>query len=204
MLKYLGFERLCTVAFAIFLITWFIARHVIYMVLWWSIYQNVPDAMPFGCYSGATGRKLLDVTPNTWESLIYPFQNIEGPICMSFRIKWAFLGLLLFLQILSLIWFGMILRVAVNVLCTGSSAEDTRSDDEGEEPAGSNDPTRGSISNGQDQFNTVEKGWTKSVLVNGAPQNHTVRIRSARGRVSLSDHNDRKAFLGRIGCDKPS
>ncbi|WEW55537.1 TRAM superfamily transporter protein [Emydomyces testavorans] len=204
MLKYLNYEQLCTVAFAVFLATWFIARHVIYMMLWWSIHRNVPDALPFGCYSGATGQKLVDVNPNSWEALIYPFQNINGPICMSPRIKWAFLALLLFLQVLSLIWFGMILRVAINVLRTGSAAEDTRSDDEDEESTDRKKSVRRGIPNGQDYYNHADNAWSKSVAVNGSSQSHPVRIRTARGRVTLSDQNDRKALLGRIGCDKPS
>ncbi|EEP80781.1 conserved hypothetical protein [Uncinocarpus reesii 1704] len=198
MLKYAAFEQLCTIAFAVFLGTWFISRHVIYNLLWWSIYQNVPEVMPFGCYSGATGQRLVDVMPNSWGSLLYPFRDIKGPICMSFRIKWVFLSFLFFLQVLSLLWFGMILRVAINVLRAGSSAEDTRSDDEGEEPS-----ENGNAPNGQEYHN--ENGWSKSVMANGSSQNHyPVRIRTARGRVTLSDHNDRKALLGRIGCDKPS
>ncbi|KAI1941593.1 hypothetical protein LOZ57_005578 [Ophidiomyces ophidiicola] len=201
MLKYLGYERLCTVAFGVFLATWFIARHVIYMMLWWSIYQNITDAIPYGCYSGANGQRLVGVNHDSWTSLIYPYMDIEGPICMSFRIKWAFLSLLLFLQVLSLIWFGMILRVAVNVLRTGSSAEDTRSDDEGEDA-----PEEPHIAtNSGDFYNSPEAGWAKSVIANGtAPNHHPVRFRTARGRVSLSDQHDRKALLGRIGCDKPS
>ncbi|EFW19904.1 sphingosine N-acyltransferase lag1 [Coccidioides posadasii str. Silveira] len=203
MLKYMGYERICTIAFGVFLATWFIARHVIYMMLWWSIYQNVPDAMSFGCYLGATGQKLIDVSPDSWGSLIYPFRDIDGPICMSFRIKWAFLTLLLILQMLSLIWFGMILRVAVHVLRTGSSAEDTRSDDEGEESTEAVRPVRRGSPRRQEDYE--ENGWSKSVAVNGSAQNHhPVRIRTARGRVTLSDQNERKALLGRIGCDKPS
>lgn len=165
--------------------------------------------MPYGCYSGQTGKMVTtDGVSDNWSHLIYPFQSLDGPICMSHRIKWTFLSFLLFIQVLSLIWLSVILRIAVHVVRTGGSAEDTRSDDEdAEEPVG----------NGAARANTVDRAavaidgsnsdgpWRQSVISSGSNQNHhPVRIRTARGRVTLSDQNERKELLGRIGCDKPT
>jgi acyl-CoA-dependent ceramide synthase len=213
MLKYFGFEMACNVAFAIFLATWFIARHVIYLTLCWSIYKNVPAFMGFGCYSGTTGEMLAaDGTHDSWVSLVYPFRNIEGPICMSLRIKWTFLSFLLFLQLLSIVWFAMIIRVAINAIRTGA-AEDSRSDDEEECEVGSSEESQPSGTSGAEKPNgtaiisndpTSESYRQKSIMGSSSNQGHQVRIRTGRGRLSLSDQNDRKALLGRIGCDKPS
>lgn len=216
MLKYLGFERACTAAFAVFLGTWFVARHVVYMMLWWSIYQNVPDVMPFGRYSGTTAEMLGgSESIDSWTHIFAPFEDLNGPIYMSPLIKTIFLSLLLALQVLSIIWFGMILRVATQVLRTGSSAEDTRSDGEEEEEDGKEaqengeatdvykDSENGRTTVSYETYNS-DASWSKSVMTSGSTQSHPVRIRTARGRVTLSDQNDRKALLGRIGCDKPS
>lgn len=210
MLKYMGYELASTIAFAVFLSVWFVARHVIYMTLWWSIYKNVPDVMPFGCYSGTTAEMITaDGAPDNWSHLLYPFQNINGPICMSPRIKWVFLGFLLCIQILSIIWFGMILRVAVQVLKSGA-AEDTRSDGEDEDISeDGGEPQNGNVRGGSpkavSEGSGVENGRHRTVISTGSsPNHHPVRIRTARGRVTLSDQNERKALLGRIGCDKPS
>jgi acyl-CoA-dependent ceramide synthase len=176
------------------------------MTLWWSIYKNVPDVMAFGCYSGTTGEMLStnESATDNWSHLLLPFQNIDGPICMSPRVKWIFLIFLLCIQVLSLIWFGMIMRVAVNVLRRGQAADDTRSDDEEEEAPKANGSVGASPKVVSENSGT-ENGWPSVVISSGATQNHhPVRIRTARGRVSLSDHHERRALLGRIGCDKPS
>ncbi|PGH08263.1 hypothetical protein AJ79_06049 [Helicocarpus griseus UAMH5409] len=207
MLKYLGYERACTVGFIVFLVTWVISRHVVYNLLWWSIYKNVPDVMPYGCYS-ATTTEMID--PNgpidNWSHLLHPFQEIGGRICMSPRIKWVFLSFLLFLQVLALIWFTMILRVAVKVLKSGS-AEDSRSDDEEDEPVETEESaTINSITDSTNGTAVVSGSSGSAKLANGSSVqgHHPVRIRTGRGRVTLSDQNDRKALLGRIGCDKPT
>ena len=182
------------------MVTWLIARHGFYLQLCWSIYKEVPAQMPYGCYSGTTGDLYTtDGYPDQWQYLFYPFQNIDGPICMNPTIKYIFLSLLMSLQVLSLIWFGMIVRVAVGVLRTGN-AEDTRSDDE-EEAAVESEvqvPVTGKDATIATAV-TVEStspDWRRS---NGSS---TARPR-ARGRLPL-EQSDRKALLGRIGCEKPT
>lgn len=95
----------------------------------------------------------------------------------------------------------MVLRVAAGVLYTGN-AEDTRSDDEQEE--GVQTTTRVAAGKepsiaGSSTTDSSSADWRRS---NGSA---TVRARGrGRGRVRLGDQSDRKALLGRIGCEKPT
>jgi acyl-CoA-dependent ceramide synthase len=152
--------------------------------------------MAYGCYSGTSAEMIsADGYPNRFRYLFNPFLDINSPICMNRTVKWIFLGFLLALQLLSLIWFVMVVRVAVNVLRTGN-AEDTRSDDEEEaevRSAGKDAPNSNTV--GVDGANA---DWRRAS--NGSA---SVRPR-ARGRIPLGDQSDRKALLGRIGCDKPT
>ena len=100
----------------------------------------------------------------------------------------------------------MIVRVAVGVLRTGS-AEDTRSDDEEEEEveshtnANGGTVVHGGVVSGKDVSSVGGVGDSSSAerrRSNGSPS-----VRTSRGRVRLGDQNDRKALLGRIGCEKP-
>ncbi|KAL5363952.1 TLC domain-containing protein [Aspergillus floccosus] len=199
-LKYLKYERCCTAAFVVFMVGWLISRHIFYPLLCWSIYKNVPAAMSYGCYSGTTAEMIsTDGYPDRFTYLFYPFLNIDGPICMNRTIKWIFLSFLLALQALSLIWFTMIVRVAIVVLRTGN-AEDSRSDDEEEAAvdaaaaaaAGKDGPNGSTV-----PADVAAAEWRRA---NGPS---TVRARG-RGRVRLGEQSDRKALLGRIGCDKPT
>ncbi|KAI5283232.1 sphingosine N-acyltransferase lag1, partial [Ascosphaera atra] len=123
MLKYLGHESACNAVFALFFVSWLIPRHVIYNMLWYSIYREVPSVMPYGCHSTTTPMTSNSTTPssssttfdadavNDWTHLFYPLTTTgtfsEATICMSRPIKWGFLTVLAFLQGLSLVWFGM-------------------------------------------------------------------------------------------------
>lgn len=195
-LKYFKFESSCSVAFGVFMAVWLVSRHLFYPLLCWSIYKNVPSEMAYGCYSGTTAEMIsTDGYPDQFTYLFYPFLNIDGPICMNRTIKWIFLSLLLALQGLSIIWFTMIVRVAVGVLRTGN-AEDTRSDDEDEEvesAAGKDVPnSTPAVADGS------SAEWRRA---NGSATPARAR---GRGRVRLGEQSDRKALLGRIGCDKPT
>ncbi|KAL4978152.1 TLC domain-containing protein [Aspergillus desertorum] len=180
-LKYLKYEMACNVAFGVFMVVWAISRHIMYPLLCWSIFKDVPAVMPWGCYSGATGELIsTDGYPDRVMHLFSPFLDIDGPICMNRTIKWIFLSSLLALQVLSIIWFSMVIRVAVGVLRTGN-AEDTRSDDEEDEEVDPKSPAGGS---------------TVAAEVSSADWRRSNGPSSARPRRS-----DRKALLGRIGCD---
>lgn len=104
--KYMGSTTVCDVLFAIFMLVWIITRHIGYAFVWWSCFKDAPRLIPFGTsYNLASGHML------TQTSYV------------------LFLALLGMLQMILLVWLGMILRIALRVV-TAKGAVDTRSDDE--------------------------------------------------------------------------
>lgn len=230
LLRYLRCEAACNFAFGIFVVTWFITRHVMYLNLCWDIYKDVPGptTMLFGCYNGATSKRLLDMPaqPDYFSHLFWPFQDLDGVICLNTEVKYIFLGMLIFLHTLSSIWFVMILKVIAGILL-GKPAEDIRSDDECEEQQEFNietlNPCTGSgielsdevlgtstmasrFSSGIEDLNPCTGagtevsdemvGMTLMARTNSKPRPTTVRRR-------LMDTESRKELLARIGCEKP-
>ncbi|KAJ5095225.1 hypothetical protein N7532_007516 [Penicillium argentinense] len=200
-LKYLKYQNACNVGFGIFMSTWFMTRHVLYNMLWWSIYTNVPDKMAYGCYSSAT-TKMISTTASA--DLFGPFRSFDEPICMSPTIKFIFLSFLLSIQVLSIVWFTMIVRVAYTTITTGA-AEDSRSDDEDEAEVDTEATPNGTV-----RLAAKDGVSVPPVAVDTAPgldrrrSNGSASVRArGRGRVPF-DQSDRKALLGRIGCDKPT
>lgn len=186
--------------------TWVVTRHVLYNVLWWSIYKNVPQQMSYGCYSGETAEMISDNGyPDAVAYMFGPFLNLKNPVCMNRTIKWIFLSFLLSIQLLSIVWFSMIVRVAYRVVCSGA-AEDTRSDEEDEVEMDEDSTDTGTV-----RLAAKENGNAAPATVNeNAPgldrrrSNGSASARArGRGRVPF-DQSDRKALLGRIGCDKPT
>lgn len=186
--------------------TWVVTRHVLYNMLWWSIYKNVPQQMAYGCYSGSTAKMIsMNGYPDASAFMFGPFRGLENPICMNRTIKWIFLSFLLSIQLLSVVWFSMIVRVAYHVVCSGA-AEDTRSDEEDEVETDDTPATNGTV-----RLAAKEGVTTAPIAVNEkAPgldrwrSNGSASVRArGRGRVPF-DQSDRKALLGRIGCDKPT
>lgn len=204
-LKYLKFQNACNVAFGVFMSTWFVTRHIIYNVLCWSIYKNVPAQMSYGCYSYETAEMIsTDGYPDAFAYLFGPFRSLKSPICMNRTVKWIFLSFLLTLQALSIVWFSMIVRVAYGVIYTGA-AEDSRSDEEDEVEADGHDAANASV-----RLAAKDSAGAAPVVNDGAPgldrrrSNGAASVRArGRGRVPF-DQSDRKALLGRIGCDKPT
>ncbi|KEF60460.1 uncharacterized protein A1O9_02021 [Exophiala aquamarina CBS 119918] len=132
-LKYLHFNVACDIAFGIFIVTWFITRHALYMTVLYSIYSDIPQEIQYGCYKGSVQKLQGPLpVPNDWDHLTQPFRDPEGLVCWNNSIKWVFLWMLAALQVVLLVWFIMIVRVAYKVV-TGKGAEDVRSDDEEEE-----------------------------------------------------------------------
>jgi acyl-CoA-dependent ceramide synthase len=132
--------------------------------------------------------------PDRWGHLFAPYLDVDGPICMNQGIKWIFLSLLLALQVLSIIWFGMIVKVAIGVIRSGN-AEDTRSDDEDEDEIE------------MEEVDVVSNETSRVVVADSSSSESTWRrsngsLRTRRGGVLRE--SDRKALLGRIGCDKPT
>ena len=188
-------EMACNIAFGLFVVTWFISRHVMYLKLCWDIYTDVPGptTMAFGCYNGATN-KLLDMPaqPDYLSHLFWPFQDLDGAICLNTEVKYIFLGMLLLLHTLSMIWFGMILKVIWGVLI-GGKAEDTRSDDEGEETELKIEDLNVCVGGGSDISSEM---LGTSTMASPKTRPTTVRRR-------LMDAENRKELLARIGCEKP-
>jgi acyl-CoA-dependent ceramide synthase len=105
----------------------------------------------------------------------------------------GFLSYLLFLQVMMIMWFALIIRVAMRVL-QGDSAEDLRSDAEGEEEESEYEkaqPFEEEV--GVEAIDL--KGWER--------RSSTKRAATSSSGVSLPGHSsDRKELLNRIGCEK--
>ena len=180
--------------FGVFMVSWVFARHIFYLMVCWSIYAHTPDLIPGGCFEGSA--KTLtgpNDTPADYAYLIEPFLNPEGRVCFTPAVRWAFLGSLLALQVLTILWFFMIVRVAVRVV-SGGSAEDVRSDDEGGEK---HEDGEVEVLEPLEEEVGVEdldlKGWERR---------KRVKRQATSSGVSLPGHSDRKELLGRIGCEK--
>ena len=204
-LKYLKFQTPCDIAFGVFMVVWFVARHVLYLKIIVSIFQNVPGAVTYGCYSGG-GSKVEGpfALADEQRYLLEPFRNPTGVICFNNNYKWGFVWTLLSLQAILLVWFVMIIRVAIKVV-KGTGADDTRSEDE-DEGEGEEEEERGrekerSNLNGKSNDNgkgKMPKPYEEEVDVEEITYSKPRRYRKAGG---MSSGVDRKELLGRIGCD---
>ncbi|KAH9861385.1 hypothetical protein J1614_011131 [Plenodomus biglobosus] len=229
LLKYMGYTTACDIAFGVFVISWFLTRHLFYMMVCWSIYAYAPVDMAPGCYLADSKSAPTAFIPmsNTsafiahggndpWSNLLKAYNDRNGPICWNPSIRYYFLALLLTLQVICCFWFATILKIVYKVL-KGNAADDIRSDDEGEEDEEveaqqPHDPT-------STIFNLAttcgESGMSAMPLEEevGADQlsfakmngRRTLRRETSRSSgISIPSHADRKELLGRIGCDKPS
>ena len=214
MLNYVHLKTICDITFGIFLVVWFVARHVLYPLIMWSIYADLPESIPPGCYTGPTGHvKGPFPAPDWGMHLIRPFMEPEGMVCFTEGIQWGFLAMLGALQIIACIWFWMILRVAWKVI-KGNGAEDTRSDDEDEDEdeedqvedeATATDPVAVAASIEpfkKDSHNGAGSAWSKggkrSSEAGGGANSHHEGTTSG---IRLPGQSDRKELLGRIGCN---
>lgn len=132
---------------------------------------------------------------NRWRYLD-PFFDQKGTICLDRNIKSIFLGLLLMLQVLSIVWFGMIIKVALSVL-KGKGASDTRSgdEDEGEEDE-EEEETSGVPVNGKPTRSANGKAIASG---NEVPSRQTGLFQ--RGGIRVPGSRDRKELIGRVGCN---
>ncbi len=207
MLKYLRFQMACDIAFGLFILVWVIARHLLYPRLCWSLYADSPEIINYGCFWGPASDLHGPIDPpDRFSHLIQPFRDPEDIVCWNDKIKWSFMVALLALQVVLLLWFCMIVQVALRVL-RGGQAEDSRSDDEGE--------------NEEDDHTQEKKIHKEDILLEEPPLEEEVgvedmnlgnrktspnrRFRKGGGAASgVTLHSDRKELLGRIGCDKGS
>ncbi|EHL01965.1 putative Sphingosine N-acyltransferase lag1 [Glarea lozoyensis 74030] len=188
-LKYLGFTTICDILFGIFTVSFFVARHVIFLTICWSIYADIPRVITSGCYIGNMNNLSGPyAVPDDWSHVFQPFLNPEGIVCWNDNIKNAFLGTLLVLQVITAIWFVAIVRVVIRVL-RGGSAEDIRSDDECEEEIEYEELPPLEEEVGVEEINLL--GWER--------RSGGKRGASASG-VTFS--STRKELLNRVGCEK--
>lgn len=104
MLKYAGWQTTCDIAFGLFMVSWLVTRHVLYLrVLWSCIYDSV---------------KVISFRPASEAGNYFTHTNYVTLIV-----------LLCALQVILLMWFYMICRVAYRVV-TKAGAVDSRSDAE--------------------------------------------------------------------------
>lgn len=164
--------------------------------------------MLFGCYNGSTSEIIpgMSARPDQFSHLLEPFKNLDGVICLNTGVKYTFLGMLLLLHTLSMIWFGMILKVITGILM-GGKAEDTRSDDE-EEVEDDGDEAEVEKKRRPMHFtdlNTCVGGGSE--LSNGTTGSSTMSSLTPKvvtGRRRLMDAENRKELLARIGCERPN
>ncbi|KAK5991241.1 Sphingosine N-acyltransferase-like protein FUM18 [Cladobotryum mycophilum] len=175
-LKYCGYKTLCDIAFGLFMVVWFVARHVIYLTVCWSIYAHSPQIMPNGCFTGPS------------DALCH------WPGVLQRNCQMGFPYPLLLLQVITIVWFTMIIGVAVRIL-RGQGADDSRSDDEGDDED-------------DEYFYEEAQPLEKEVGVESIDFHYWERRTGlkrqggATSGVSLPGHSDRKELLGRIGCEK--
>jgi acyl-CoA-dependent ceramide synthase len=225
----MGYTTACDFAFGLFTVTWFVTRHIFYPMVWWSVYSHTPTAMEPGCYL-ADG-SMVPISDkarfealggnNIWGNILKSYTDRTGPICWNPTIRYSFLSLLLALQAIICIWFYTICKIVWKVL-SGQSAEDARSDDEGDEELDDVE-TQAEINNINHPISGIKSShdWPAATPVEEEVGVEALNFSSRRGSVrgykrgrarsstsrssaiSIPGHGDRKELLGRIGCDKP-
>lgn len=205
-LRYLGMQAACDCMFGVFVVTWVAARHVAYMAIVWSIHAHVNvKTMPYGLYSTNTGERLsTSGGQNLMDNLMQPITRPDAKtVSFNPNIKNLFLGLLLALQGITIVWFIMIVRVVVRVI-RGQGADDTRSDDEGEDE--DEDVENGPVQSSVPITADAEKPRFIEVETTSEEVNWPTRKGSSSNRkkskgissgLNLGEHKD---ILNRIGC----
>ncbi|KAJ2809266.1 Sphingosine N-acyltransferase lag1 [Coemansia guatemalensis] len=109
-LRYMKLDKLSTVGFTIFTLSWIYTRHYLYIKIMLSIIYESRQYIPY----------------DMWEP--------ERGAHFNWEVKWTFVLLLGILQLLLIYWLALVLRVAYRFVCAGD-LEDNRSDaeDDGDE-----------------------------------------------------------------------
>jgi len=115
MIKYAGYEKAATAGFGIFMLVWFLTRHVLYGGILYSLWMEFHQYLGTGPYAD-----------------VYLTNNV-----------WLTFGLgLLALQGLLIFWFVMIVRLAIRVLNGYEAKDETDELSEEEEKVAQNVPTK--------------------------------------------------------------
>ncbi|PWN27608.1 LAG1-domain-containing protein [Jaminaea rosea] len=167
-LRYVGMQTLCDVAFGVFMLSWIVTRHVLYCVLLWSSIKTIPRHLFALATAGADPAMVRIDWSRGLPGLVEQFYDEALPA------NAALVALLVALQVILLLWFAMIVRVAYKVI-TGSGASDTRSS--GEELS---DEDEREVSRQEEKEAAArrrvgggEKGSSKPVAANSSPQQST-------------------------------
>lgn len=107
MFRYLSFSLACDLTFVVFLVAWLLSRQIGLALVIRTCYYDAPKFIPFK-WDPSQGMYLTQTT------------------------YYAFIGMLVLLLTLASVWFYMALNVAIRVV-RGLGAEDSRSDDEGDD-----------------------------------------------------------------------
>lgn len=213
----MGWQTACDLAFGLFVILWFLARHVGYLSICWSIYAHVSHVVfPYGTYSTVTSAQISPeggdrVLDNVLQPLLNPAAKT---VAFNSSIRFAFLSLLGGLQLITIGWFIMICRVVAKVL-QGHPADDSRSDDEGDEEEEVPMPTpkqngvpyklrdQQATAGAERRFIEVEAS-SDDLIYSSRPSSSASKAngrRKGKGGISsglnLGEH---KEILNRIGC----
>ena len=118
--------------------------------------------------------------------------------------------MLLILQVLSIVWFGMIIKVAVSML-RGEGANDTRSGDEdegddldeGEFEAMCDEKVRkGIYANGNAKASPSSRNGKVGASGSESPSpRQNVLFQRGTARIRVPGSRDRKELIGRVGCN---
>ena len=209
MLKYLKFRRACDAMFGVFMVTWFAVRHIAYLAVCYSIARDYLRIVTFGCFKGSNANQIGPFPPpDGYSYLLQPFLDPNGLACQTRTTTGIFVFLLLFLQGILVVWFGMIIGVAYRVL-TGRGSEDPRSDDEQDDEEDVDDLEKEeshTSSVPKPQYIEVPAPLEEEVDIEEMDLVSSKRSRSGRRGGGTSSGvrlpHDRKELLGRIGCDK--
>lgn len=189
------------------MVVWFGARHVVYLTICYSVWADIPEVINYGCYSGKNGAIVGPFpAPDKFAHLLQPFRDPEGIVCWNNNVKWGFLGALLFLQAITIMWFVMIIKVVIRVL-RGAPADDIRSDDEDDgEAEDIEDEILEDAKHPAELAPYEEEVGVEAINLKGrtsnASKNRYKKTTVSATGVSIPGHSDRKELLGRIGCDK--
>lgn len=122
MLKYLGYpQALCDTFFGIFMVSWFVTRHVLFIVAIKTTIVDAPKLVNLH-WDPETGHYLSRGSLNMFILCLVALQvSVYLSVCPP--------GILIFSKILQIMWFVTICGVAYKTV-VGDGATDTRSDSE--------------------------------------------------------------------------
>lgn len=199
---------------------WLVTRQIFFPMVIYSVYKHSPIDMEPGCYFPdgkmvpASDSARYDALGGNvvWPNLVKAYTDREGPVCWNPTIRYSFLTLLLSLQAIIFLWFCMIMKIVIQVV-RGNSADDVRSDDEGDDEEIEDVKTGYEAQHvqavpleeevGVESLNFSTRRTASASGVAAVRKSKSQRSTRSSG-ISIPGHGDHKELLGRIGCDKPS